>query len=102
MSIPTQSLRALKRSAATIEQFASGALGRDERRTLAKHQLFDARKWHGGYSGPPFGFFNEARMRWWRALLAEVKDQRVEGVVLSPRQLDDMVYLAGRPSRRGL
>lgn len=71
---------------------------RSERQTFSEMRLFDARHWRGGHSGPPFGYFNAGRMRWWDQLLDTATDE-TKGVVLSRRQLSDMVYLAGRGVR---
>lgn len=91
-------LEVTRRAGRSVESFAAQTGESWRRRAFAQHRLFDARRWRNGYGGPPFGVFREARLRWWHELLAEVRDQQPAGVVIAPRQLDDLVHLARKAS----
>jgi hypothetical protein len=87
-------LEVTRRVGRSVESMAADTGEGWRRRSFAQHRLFDARRWRNGYGGPPFGVFRAARLRWWDELLAEVRDQEPAGVVITPRQLDDLIHLA--------
>ena len=94
MGIVDATLGAAERHATAMANRSRSAADRRAADDLVRRGLWDARRWRSGYSGPPFGTFAKARLRWWHALDAELRAAGGADVILTHRQVADLVYLA--------
>ena len=93
-------LSSVKRFSGWVERRTTSALEVRQERAFATYGLWDGRRWRGGYGGPPFGNFREARLAWWNDLAKTMGDRGSEGVVLSRQQVMWLVRIAERPHPR--
>jgi hypothetical protein len=94
MGIVDATLAAAERHATALANRSREAADRRAADDLARRGLWDARRWRSGYSGPPFGTFARARLRWWHELDAELRAADGPDVVLAHRQVADLIHLA--------
>ncbi len=94
MGIVDATLAAVERHAMAAADLSRRTRRRRAARDLRRRGLWDARQWRSGSSGPPFGTFARARLRWWHDLDAELRAADGPDVVLTHRQIADLIHLA--------
>ncbi len=94
MNSINDTLVGVKRLSGWLETRATIAWTNRQKRVFAAYRLTDGRSWRGGYYGPPWGSYRNARLNWWRDLLKMVRDEQSEGVVLKPEQVRWLLHIA--------